>query len=215
MCHQLGMGRMAVNIPEIGREALRKVNILFGIAVLENAYHETSEIQIVPGSEIEKREPELLEKARSRMPKLYTDSLDVLVIDEIGKDISGGGMDPNVTGFWRRDGGPRKPDFRTIIVLDVTKASHGNGLGIGWADLTTERVRDKLDLHAMYMNAITSGVFRAARVPIALENDQVAIDTALGKIPEPENVRVARIKNTLELKTLFVSDAVVPEQEDR
>ena len=209
-----GIGVADAIVPA-ARIIIEKTPILCGLAVLENAKGGTQALKFAHPEDFVETDQSQLKEAWKLFPQIPLEDLDLLIIDEIGKDVSGGGMDPNVTGFWRRDGGPRKPDFRTIIVLDITQPSHGNGLGIGWADLTTQRVKDKLDLNAMYMNAITSGVFRAARIPIALKDDQVAIDTALSKIVEPEKTRMVRIKNTLELETFFTSKTLIPELREK
>jgi hypothetical protein len=139
------------------------------------------------------------------------DDLDILLVDEMGKNVSGAGMDPNVIGFWRREGGPRKPDFRILIVLDLTSHSHGNATGIGMADLTTRRVIDQIDWDATYMNVFTSGVLRSARMPIPLEDDRAAVETALARVPVPANARMVRIVNTGELDTFWASKAVLRE----
>lgn len=209
-----GMGVADAIVPA-ARIILEKAPILCGLAILENAKGGTQALQLAHPDNFIETDENLLKEAWKLFPQIPVEDVDLLIIDEIGKDVSGGGMDPNITGFWRRDGGPRKPDFRTIIVLDITPASHGNGLGIGWADLTTQRVKDKLDLNAMYMNAITSGVFRAARIPIALKDDQIAIDTALSKIVASEKISVVRIKNTLELETFFASKTLIPELREK
>jgi hypothetical protein len=120
-------------------------------------------------------------------------------------------MDPNVIGFWRREGGPRKPDFRILIVLDLTAHSHGNATGIGMADLTTRRLIDQIDWNATYMNVFTSGVLRSALMPIPLENDRAAVEAALARVPVPEKARMVRIVNTGELETFWASEAVFPE----
>jgi hypothetical protein len=139
------------------------------------------------------------------------DDLDILLVDEMGKNVSGAGMDPNVIGFWRREGGARKPDFRILIVLDLTPHSHGNATGIGMADLTTRRVIDQIDWNATYMNVFTSGVLRSARMPIPLENDRAAVEVALARVPVPANARMARIINTSKLATFWASEAILPE----
>ena len=105
----------------------------------------------------------------------------------------------------------RQPDYRTLVVLDLTPESHGNAMGIGLADLTTRRVIDMLDIQATYTNALTAGVWTAARLPIALENDRVVLETALSRVRDPEKVRIARIDNTLHLRTFWVSAALLPE----
>jgi hypothetical protein len=129
----------------------------------------------------------------------------------MGKNVSGAGMDPNVIGFWRREGGPRKPDFRILIVLDLTSQSHGNATGIGMADLTTRRVIDQIDWDATYMNVFTSGVLRSARMPIPLENDRAAVEAALARVPVSADARMVRIVNTGELETFWASKAMLPE----
>lgn len=197
-------------IPAAGM-LLDQVSVLFGLAILENARDETHSIRLVLPRDFLRTDKELLGIAWRHLPKIPTDHLDILIVDEMGKDVSGAGIDPNVVGFWRREGGPRKPDYRTIVLLDLTPVSHGNAVGIGLADLTTRRVMDKVDLKATYTNALTSGVWSSARLPMALETDRAALETALSKVSDPGCARVARIRNTLMLETLWVSEAVLPE----
>ena len=132
-------------------------------------------------------------------------------MDEMGKNVSGAGMDPNVVGFWRREGGPRKPDYRILVVLNLTPHSHGNATGIGMADLTTRRVIESIDWDATYLNAFTSGVLRSARMPIPVENDRLALETAFDRTPDLGSVRMARIVNTGELETFWATEALLPE----
>jgi hypothetical protein len=122
-------------------------------------------------------------------------------------------MDPNVTGFWRREGGERQPDFRYLIVLNLTPQSHGNACGIGMADLTTRRVIDQIDWDATYLNVFTSGIYRSALMPIPLQNDEAAVETALSRVPVPANARMVRIINTSKLDTFWASEAILPELE--
>jgi len=133
------------------------------------------------------------------------------VVDEMGKNVSGAGMDPNVIGFWRREGGIRRPDYRILVVLDLTPHSHGNATGIGMADLTTRRVVDKIDWESTYLNALTSGVLRSARMPIPVENDRLAVEAALYRTPDPASIRMVRIVNTGELETFWATAAVASE----
>ncbi len=141
------------------------------------------------------------------------DDLDILIVDEMGKNISGTGMDTNVIGSWRRDGGERIPDYRTLVVLDITEKSQGNALGIGMADLTTRRVVNKIDLNTTCTNALTTGIWASARMPIALENDETTVLMALSRVRDPSRVRMARIKNTLKLENLWITKALLPELE--
>jgi hypothetical protein len=124
-------------------------------------------------------------------------------------------MDPNVIGFWRREGGPRQPDYRILVVLDLTPHSHGNATGIGMADLTTRRVVDNIDWEATYLNAFTSGVLRSARMPIPVKDDRLAVEAALKRIPNPHDVRMVRIVNTGELESFWATAAVLPELRER
>ena len=190
---------------------IEKTPVLCGLAVTETASGRTHGIRLARPEEFAEVDRLLLRQAWKLFPKLPLDDLDILLVDEMGKDISGAGMDPNVIGFWRREGGPRKPDVRTLIVLDLTQQSHGNATGIGMADLTTRRVMDKIDLQATHMNALTSKILRSARLPISLENDRVALETALDAVPDPPSVRMVRIVNTGSLETFWATEALLPE----
>ena len=202
---------LADTIVPAARMIIKKASILCGVAVTENAKGGTHSIRLARPEEFVDVDRELLKEAWILFPRLPLDDLDILVVDEMGKDISGAGMDPNVIGFWRREGGPRKPDYRTLLVLDLTPKSHGNATGIGMADLTTQRVMNKIDLHATQMNALTSGILRSARLPISLENDRVALETALDGVPDPRHVRMARISNTGSLETFWATERVLTE----
>lgn len=206
--HKFNLGNTIVPAAQM---IMEKAPILFGIAVTENATGGTHSIRLARPEEFVDVDREFLKEAWELFPRLPVDDLDILVVDEMGKDISGAGIDPNVIGFWRREGGPRKPDYRTLIVLDLTPQSHGNAMGIGMADLVTRRLMDKLDLHATQMNALTSKVLRSARLPISLENDRIAIETALDGVPDPRRVRMARIKSTASLETFWATDSVLSE----
>ena len=206
--HKFNLGNTIV---PAARMILEKASILCGIGVTETATGGTHNIRLARPEEFVDVDREFLKEAWTLFPRLPVDDLDILVVDEMGKDISGAGIDPNVIGFWRREGGPREPDYRTLIVLDLTPKSHGNATGIGMADLVTRRLMDKLDLHATQMNALTSKVLRSARLPISLENDRIALETALDGVPDPRRVRMARIKNTASLETFWVTDSVLSE----
>jgi len=206
--HKYDLGNTIV---PAARLIMQKASVLCGLGVTENAVGGTHSIKLVGPEEFAELDREFLKIAWTLLPKLPVDDLDILLVDEMGKNVSGAGMDPNVIGFWRREGGPRKPDFRILIVLDLTPHSHGNATGIGMADLTTRRVIDQIDWNATYMNVFTSGVLRSARMPIPLENDRAAVEAALARVPVPGKARLARIVNTGELETFWASEAILPE----
>ena len=206
--HKYDLGNTIV---PAARLIMQKASVLCGLGVTENAVGGTHSIKLVGPEEFAELDREFLKIAWTLLPKLPVDDLDILLVDEMGKNVSGAGMDPNVIGFWRREGGPRKPDFRILIVLDLTPHSHGNATGIGMADLTTRRVIDQIDWKATYMNVFTSGVLRSARMPIPLENDRAAVEAALARVPVPGKARLARIVNTGDLATFWASQAILPE----
>jgi hypothetical protein len=202
---------LAKTIIPAARLILEKAPVLGGLAIVEDSTEATHEVRFVPPERFVEEDVELLRLAKSLLPRLPTDDLDILLIEEMGKNISGAGLDPNVTGFWRREGGPRVPDYRTLVVLDLTAESHGNAVGIGMVDLIPQRLRDKIDLAATYTNALTTGIWASVRLPIALEHDRAVLDMALSRIREPEKLRLIRIKNTLELATFWASPALLEE----
>jgi hypothetical protein len=202
---------LAQTIVPAARRIMEKTCVLCGIAVTENALGGTHSLELAKPGEFVDVDSRFLKTAWKLLPRIPLDDLDVLLVDEMGKNVSGAGMDPNVIGFWRREGGPRKPDYRILVVLDLTPHSHGNATGIGMADLTTRRVIDNIDWEATYLNAFTSGVLRSARMPIPVENDRLALKTALNRTPDIGGVRMARIVNTGELETFWATEALLPE----
>ncbi|MBI5579749.1 MAG: DUF2088 domain-containing protein [Deltaproteobacteria bacterium] len=206
---------LAANIVPAAECIIQRAGILGGLAVVENPLDRTHTMRLAIPDEFEAVDHELLVLARQLLPRIPIDKLDILVVDEIGKNVSGGGMDTNVIGFWRRDGGEREPDFRTLIVLDITRQSHGNALGIGMADMTTRRVFDQIDFEATYTNALTSGIWASARTPIVMPDDLSALTAAVSKVPEPVRARIVRIQNTLNLETIWVTSELLPELESR
>ena len=206
--HKYDLGKTIV---PAARLIMQKASVLCGLGVTETAGGGTHSVRLAGPEQFAELDREFLKIAWTLLPKLPVDDLDILVVDEMGKNISGAGMDPNVIGFWRREGGPRKPDFRILIVLDLTPQSHGNATGIGMADLTTRRVVDKIDWNATYTNVFTSGVLRSGRMPIPLENDMAAVEAAFARVPIPGKARMARIVNTGELETFWASETILPE----
>ncbi len=215
-CHSLGYGRMEKNLLALGHATIASGKILFGVGLVENAYHETCRIDVIPGTEIEAQEPLLLAEARRLMPTVPIHALDVLVIDEVGKNISGTGFDTNVVGRYPTPDvvlTPRDPRITRIAVLNITEVSEGNGTGLGIADFTTERVFRKFNFIETYCNLLTSTTTSAARIPMVLRNDRQAIQAAIKTclIGDPRRVRLARIKNTLSVDSMLISENLVEE----
>ena len=205
--------KLAETIVPTAKRILEKAPVLCGIAVTENAMGGTENLRMAAPEDFEATDQEFLEKAWKLFPRLPIKQLDVIIVDEMGKDVSGAGMDPNVVGFWRREGGPREPDYHNLVVLDVTEASHGNATGIGMADLTTTRMMQKVDLEATYMNALTSKVLRSAKLPIPRPHDLAAIESALDAVADPMSAKAARIINTGRMDTFWVTKPVFPQLE--
>ena len=214
VCHARGFGHMARMVPALAEVALASAPIRFGLAVLENAYDEPYKLVVVPAQRILADEPALLDEARRAMPRIPFDSLDVLVIDEIGKNISGDGADPNITGRYATPDASGGPEVNKQVVLDIADASGGNANGIGLADFTTVRAARKMDFGRTYPNALTSTVARPVALPMVLPSDRLALAAALltcnavGREP-----RLMRITNTLRLDEFWVSTALLGEVE--
>jgi len=212
-CHELGFGTMAENLQTMGRVTLAKAKVLCGVALLENAYHETARVEVLPGDEIPVREPALLEEAWRLYPRLYFDRLDVLIIDEIGKDISGTGFDTNVVGRYHTPYVSGGPTITRIACLDITARSHGNANGLGILDFTTRRAFDKFDFDNTYPNSLTSTVPTSVKIPMVLKSDRQAIQAAIKtcNILKKAEVRLARIRNTVALDEIAVSENLLAE----
>ncbi len=189
--------------------------VLFGVGIVENAYEETAMLEAIPPEKIVEREKELLKESAKLMPKLPVSDIDILFVDELGKNYSGTGMDTNVIGRFRILGvqEPKRPSIRYIIVSDVSEASHGNALGVGLADLTTSRLFEKIDFEAMNANVRTSTFLERAKVPMIMSSDREAIEVAIrcnwGVVPE--ETRFVRIPNTLHLRRLQLSENLLEE----
>ncbi|MBU4581390.1 MAG: DUF2088 domain-containing protein [Proteobacteria bacterium] len=197
-------------IVDAGREVLKKAHILCGLGLVENGYDQTAVIAALLPEELEEREKEMLVLAKRMMPRLPFNEIDLLIIDEMGKDISGMGIDPNVTGRNRDILGvfPHPVNARRVFVRELTPFSGGNATGIGIADLTTTRLVDKIDRLSTYMNCITGISLEKAAIPMHFETDRECIRVALGSVGliPPERSRIVRIKNTLQLEEVDVSE---------
>lgn len=211
--HRYGFHNFHRVIPEAGERLLEKINVPFAIGLVENAYDELMDIEVVEQQDILTLEPQYLEKAKRNIATIQIPDIDVLIIQEIGKNISGEGMDPNVTGRPGSGvGGFRGPNISSTVVLSLTQATHGNGVGIGMADITTRQLVQNLDFSAMYTNAATAGTLATAKIPMVMGNDREAIVFALKTAPihDIQNARIVWIKNTLELDNIYVSEGLKP-----
>jgi len=210
--HSFGVYGLRELIPIAARHVLNTGKIVLGIGIVENAYDQTSVIRAVLPDNMEEEEIRLLDLCRRSMPSLPIKQLDVLIVDEMGKDISGTGIDPNIMGRMRIRGiaEPAAPDIANIVVTDLTEASHGNALGMGMADFITKRLRDKIDFPATYENVITSTFTDRGKMPIVADTDRNAVRYALRTCGrrDLEAVRMIRIKNTLRVGEMYVSSSV-------
>jgi hypothetical protein len=202
-------------ITSVGREMLAKARIGFGVGIVENGYDETALIEAFAPEELEAGERRLLKSAREWMARLPFSPIDVLIVEEMGKNISGSGMDTNVIGRPSNphEPFPNDPKILWIVTLDLTEESYGNAVGIGNADFTTRRLVEKIDMKPTLINAITACAPGGAKVPATFDTDREAVETALSCIglTPPDKARVIRIKNTLMLGEIEVSEAYAAE----
>ena len=202
-------------LTEAGSMILKKLPIFFGMGIIENPYDETAFIELLSPQEMFEKEKALLKKARKLMPRLPFDQIDILIMDELGKNVSGAGMDTNVIGrcFSINNQKPKKPRITRIFVRDLTEASHGNACGIGMAEYTTKRLVDKIDYPSMHINCITGMTPEGGRVPIFFEKDREALSTAHynSGVIDPQDLRILWIKNTLELEYIYASVPLLKE----
>ena len=214
--HAAGWGKIHETIPEAARVAVESGNVAFGLAVLENADEEPYRVAAIPADRLEEAEAPLLEEAKRKLMRLPYDEIDVLVIDEIGKNISGDGADPNVTGRYPTPFASGGPNVERVVVLDLTPETGGNANGLGAADVVTERLASKMDRPSTYLNALTSTTPYPVKIPMTMPSDRMAIAAALTMSAgvSPQNARLVRIKNTLKLRRVWVSEALLEEVAD-
>jgi hypothetical protein len=209
-------------IDALCRVMLENLPILGGLALVEDAQHDTAIAEFVPAAKLLDRERELLDEAKALMPSIPVDEIDVLVVDQIGKDVSGSGMDPNLTGRralinarWQED----HPQVTRIVVLDLTDASHGNAIGIGMADFAGPRIIDKMDRRATYLNSITSMTTVSSMIPLYFPTDRETIDQALMSLvadgADARFLRIVHIRNTLDVARFSASQPLLEELRNR
>lgn len=216
VCHEAGFKNMAKYVPMFGRAIIKNAPILFAVPTIENAFDETCKIVAVNADEIEEMEPPLLKEAFAHMPRILVDECDVLVVDQIGKNFSGDGMDPNITGTFCTPYATGGIQSQRVCVLDLSPETHGNGIGLGYSSATTKRVFEKLDLASMYPNAITCTVLGGVRIPIIMESDKEAISVCVRTCNEidKKNPRIVRIPNSLHIEHIMLSEAYYAEVRD-
>jgi len=207
--HSQGVYGLQELIPEAAEMIIDRTPVLQGIGLVENGYKEISDLVFTPPEEIIKRDGELLEIAAGRMPTLPVDKIDILVVQEMGKDISGTGLDTNIIGRMYINGAREysRPKVKRLIVLDISEASHGNAIGIGLADITTKKLVDKIDFNDTYKNIITSSFLRRGKIPLTMDSEKEAFELAEDTcwLGEGEIPGVVIIKNTSQLEELYVS----------
>jgi len=200
----------------IARVTLRSAPILCGVAIVENQFHETSALRVLLPEEFESGEAELFREAKRLMPKLPFDEIDLLIIDKIGKNISGAGMDPNITGRWvhgyssmLRQTNPTGPTVHRMFVRDLTSETHGNAIGVGLADFTTSRLVRAMNRDVTYVNALTSLSPNSVKIPIYFDTDREVISRALDSLAlaDRRDAKIIRIADTLSLERLELSEA--------
>lgn len=219
ICHQLGFEAMAGNIVEIAKVVLASGRILFGVGVVENPEHQTCRIDVALPEEFFTKDAEMLDIAWENFPRLPFEKADVLVIDEIGKEISGTGFDNNVVGRFPPNKGirPKIPiEITRIAVLRLSEKTGGNGNGIGRADTTTRGLFNRFVFDEAYPNSLTSTAVDSVKLPMVLDNDELAIKAAVktSLILDYSRVKMARIKNTSQLEDIWVSRALYEDIKD-
>jgi len=219
LVHALGVKGLTNYMVEFASVILEKAPVLCGIGILENAYDETCRIAAAGPKDFKSVDMALLQECKKILPKLPVEDVDILIVEEMGKNISGTGMDTNIVGgiieYDLEEYTP--PNIKRILLLDLTDETNGNALGIGRADLITRKVRDKLDLHATYTNTITATFLERAKIPITIDTEKEAFEVALKTIWNLPGTspRVVIIRNTLKLDEVYVSEPIWEEIKTR
>ncbi|MGL5312084.1 MAG: lactate racemase domain-containing protein [Peptostreptococcaceae bacterium] len=211
MTHSLRYENMAENIVAVGKVGLENLNIICGVATIENGYDEVAQMFVLNKEEILEKEPQILEESKKLMPKIYLQDIDVLIVKEIGKNISGTGMDTNIIGRFHTECARGGPKTIKLGLLDITDNSNGNGNGIGLADFISKKLYEKLDLEATYLNAITSTEPNSVKLPPVLDNDEYVFKACIklcGK-NNIEDIKMVIIDNTKHLEEIYMSHSAV------
>ena len=210
--HRLGLAGLRDRMAPTALRVLGTGRILFGLGVVENAREQTALIKALLPEAIPREEPGMLDLARANMARLPVEAIDVLMVDRMGKDISGSGVDSNVIGrlLIRGYPEPESPDIRSLVVTDLTEATHGNAVGLGLADVITKRLADKIDYPVMNENVITSTFLERGKTPLVAQTSAKAYEIALRAcgLADPSRARVVRIQDTLHMEEVYVSASV-------
>ncbi len=211
--HQDGFYELGRMLPIIGKVVLDNTNVIGALALVENAFDQTCKIQGMLKEEIFDKEPLLLDYSKKRMGCIYFDDIDVLVVDRIGKDISGDGMDPNITGRYAVPHMKSDKKIQHIAVLDLTEDTHGNCNGLGLADVTTKRLVDKIDVDCTFPNVVTSTVLCTPKIPLFTQTDRACIQISLRTCNyiDRDHPRIVRIRDTMHLEEIWISEAMLEE----
>lgn len=211
--HQDGFSDLGRLLPMIARVVFDKTKILGAVAVAENAFDQTCIVEGLLKEEIFEKEPDILRRAKERLGRIFFDDIDVLVVDRLGKDISGDGMDPNITGRFAVPYMESEKKVQHIAVLDLTEETHGNCNGLGLADVTTRRLVEKIDVDCTYPNVVTSTVLCTPKIPLFAHSDRACIQIALKTCNyiDRENPRIVHIKDTMRLEEIEISQAMLEE----
>jgi len=213
LLHETGFKNLGKSVPMFGKVIIENSPVLFGVGLIENAFDETCKIAVMNADEIEVQEPPLLQEAFANMPQILVDECDVLIVDQIGKNFSGDGMDPNITGTFVSEYASGGIVSQSVCILDLSDETHGNAIGIGVAHATTKRAFDKVELAKMYPNAITSTVVEGVKIPMIMESDKEAIQVCVKICNEidKQNPRIVRIPNSLHLEYIWLSESYYEE----
>ena len=198
---------MADNILACAKVSLEKLNIIGGVCTIENGYDEVADIFVLDKNEILQKEPQILQKSKSLMPRIYLDDIDVLIVKEIGKNISGTGMDTNIIGRFHTKAASGGPNITKVGILDLSNESLGNANGVGLADFATKKLYNKINFDYTYLNALTSTEPNSIKLPMILDNDELVIKACAKTcgILDSNKIKLVIIENTKNLNELYMS----------
>lgn len=213
ICHNRGWDLMLDSILDLADYILKNSPVIFGLATVENGYDETARIAAVKAEEILVKEPELLKLSRSMMPEICFHKYDILIVDKMGKEYSGGGMDTNIISRFASSAIPPDPRQYVVTVLDLSEGSLGNAIGVGMADVTTKRLFNKWDMESSYVNNLTTGTMQNYKMPMVMESDKLAVQASLQlcRLPDSSKAKIVRIASTMEVSEMLISEALVEE----